>query len=278
MSSRSSLLLQFGSLNCNSLVTSNNPLKQSHFIRYLRSLQFDILAFQKTHAFLSIIPVINTQFQAHQSLWTSYQFSSDLLPNDDRVILTKDTNSHNLFPPFFILVVYAPASFDRERKTFFNHLLDPLHLPSLDVDFERLFIAGGFNYSYLRSNLFSFNSERWTSFLDENFTNILQAFDLHELPIFCHNASASSTIDYIFAGRSLHQSVVAASLQMVNPAWSDHSLLTLKCSLGTSTTSLGLWRAHLRLLHMTSFQDCLLHHLPFILKNACASECSPQGQ
>ncbi|OBZ80316.1 hypothetical protein A0J61_11635, partial [Choanephora cucurbitarum] len=234
-------------------VKSNNPLKQSHFIRCLRSLQFDTLAFP------SIIPVINTQFQAYQSLWTSYQFSPDLLPNDDRVILTKDTNSHNLFPPFFILVVYAPASFGRERKTFFNHLLDPLHLPSLDVDFERLFIAG-------------------TSFLDENFINILQAFDLHELPIFCHNASASSTIDYIFAGRSLHQSVVAAGLQMINPAWSDHSLLTLKCSLGTSTTSSGLWRAHPRLLHMTSFQDCLLHHLPFILKNACASECSPQGQ
>ncbi|KAI8330151.1 hypothetical protein EDC96DRAFT_414657, partial [Choanephora cucurbitarum] len=144
------------------------------------------LAFQETLASPSIIPVLNTQFQAHQSLWTSncgivsfsssYQFSPDLLPDDDRVILTKVTNPHNLFPPFFILVVYAPASSGRERKTFFNHLLDSLNLPSLDVDSERLFIAGDFNYSYLRPNLFSSTSERWISFLDERFTNTLQAF------------------------------------------------------------------------------------------------------
>ncbi|OBZ83200.1 hypothetical protein A0J61_08756, partial [Choanephora cucurbitarum] len=113
------------------------------------------------------------------------EFSPDLLPNNDRVTFTKVTNPHNLFIPFLILVTYALASSVRERKTFFNRLLDSLHLPSLGVDFERLFIAGDLSYSYLRSNLFSPTSERWTSFLDESFTNTLQAFNLHELPAYC---------------------------------------------------------------------------------------------
>ncbi|OBZ80522.1 hypothetical protein A0J61_11429, partial [Choanephora cucurbitarum] len=59
-------------INCYEyLVKSNNPHKQSLFIRYLRSLQFDILAFQETHASPSNIPILNTQLQAQQSLWTS---------------------------------------------------------------------------------------------------------------------------------------------------------------------------------------------------------------
>src|SRR6478609_1422661 len=93
------LLLHIDSLNYHSLVKSNNPKKQSQFIRYLRSLKFDIMTFQETHVSDNTLSIIDTQFQARCSMWTrhcgivsfspSFIFSDNLAPEHDRVILTK---------------------------------------------------------------------------------------------------------------------------------------------------------------------------------------------
>ncbi|KAG1136415.1 hypothetical protein G6F37_012027 [Rhizopus arrhizus] len=66
------LLLHIASLNCHSLVKSNNPKKQSRFIRYLRSLKFDIMTFQETHVSDNTLSIINTQFQARYFMCTRH--------------------------------------------------------------------------------------------------------------------------------------------------------------------------------------------------------------
>ncbi|OBZ81606.1 hypothetical protein A0J61_10345 [Choanephora cucurbitarum] len=104
-----------------------------------------------------------------------------------------------MFVPFFVMVVYVTASSGRARKASFNHLLDSLFIPSMDIDLVCLINAGDSNYSHLRANLLSSTSERWVSFLEERFVDILRTFGLHELLTFRRNTSTSSTIDYIFA-------------------------------------------------------------------------------
>ena len=78
-----------------------------------------------------------------------------MIPEHDRMILTKDTHPSLAFAPFFILVLYAPASSGRQRQQFFDQVFELLHAQDLDINFGRLLITGGFNYSYARSYLSS---------------------------------------------------------------------------------------------------------------------------
>ena len=129
MSDRSSLLLNFASLNCNSLVKFRNTQTQAQFIRYLRSLNFDLMALQETHVSSMNQYFITAQFQAHQALWTHecglvplssmLHLSKDLLLNLDRVIFWKIPSHHRPFLPFYVLVIYAPANSAMECRTFF---------------------------------------------------------------------------------------------------------------------------------------------------------------
>ncbi|KAG0809084.1 hypothetical protein G6F20_009055 [Rhizopus arrhizus] len=131
----------------------NNANKQSKFIRYLRSLNFDIMTFQETHVSDNILSLVNAQFQAQHSLWSrhcgivsfspSFVFSTNLTPENDRTLLTKVTHPHNAFVPFYVLVVYAPATSDQHRSQFFNQLFDVLHPPNLDINLNRLMISLG---------------------------------------------------------------------------------------------------------------------------------------
>ena len=288
MSDRSSLLLNFASLNCNSLVKSNNPQTQAHFIRYLRSLNFDLMAFQETHVSSSNQQFITTQFQAHQALWTHecglvsfspmLHLSDDLLPDMDRVILSEVSSPNQLFLPFYVVVIYAPTNSARERREFFSTLYTTLQSPTLALNFDRLLCMGDFNYSYLRPNLSTATSLEWVSSLDTYCFNALQAFDLHELPTFRRNDSITSTIDYIFASHSFRNVLVDANLHLINPSWTDHSLLSVRMALAAAPTGPGLWRANPRLLQNPAYQQRLIDVIPLLLAEATSKFVTPQDQ
>ena len=164
------LLFNISSLNCNSLVKTHDTQKQSNFIRYLRSLNFNIMAFQETHTTTDHENFINVQFQASQSLWTrhcgllsfssKYQLSDNLIPSNPRIILSKISHPQNFYAPFHVLVVYAPASTGKDRREFFDSVLDALNSVS-DIDPHRIIILGDFNYSYHRRNLSTQTSLKW---------------------------------------------------------------------------------------------------------------------
>lgn len=237
MSNKSKKLsLRIASLNCNSLVKSNNTQKQSQFIRYLHSLKFNIMTFQETHVSDDMVSFVNTQFQAHHSLWTrhcdivsfssSFVFSSDLIPANDRAILTKVTHPCNAFAPFYVLGIYAPSTSGLQRRQFFDHVFDLIHTQSLNFNLDRLVIAGDFNYSYQRPHLSSQTSLQWTSFLEDHFYNALQKDDLHELPTFRRNEHIFSTIDYIFMNKSWCSQITESGLHKLDFSWSDRSLVS----------------------------------------------------
>ncbi|KAG0931705.1 hypothetical protein G6F32_011601 [Rhizopus arrhizus] len=212
------------------------------------------MTFQETHVSDNTLSIINTQFQARYSMWTrhcgivsfnpSFIFSDNLVPENDRIILTKVKHPYNAFEPFWLLVLYAPATSCQQRQQFFDHVLGLLHNKDLDINLDRLFITGGFNYSYLRPHLSSQTSLQWVSFLNDHFYNALMKDDLHEIPTFRRNETTYSTIDYIFT---------------------DHSLLSVTCYLGPSPSGPGLWRGNPLLARKPAYQQYLRQHLDDIL-------------
>ncbi|OBZ81852.1 Transposon TX1 uncharacterized protein [Choanephora cucurbitarum] len=223
MSNRDQLLLNFASLNCNSLVKSNNPKKQANFVRHLGYLNFDILALQVTHVSSKAHTLFTVQFQASQAIWTShcglvssspmFTLSTDLLPELDRVILAKVCSPDNLYSPFYIAVIYAPANSDKDRRNFFSNLATRLQSTELRLDLDRLLIMGDFNYSYQRASLAVHTSLNWISFLDNYCLNALSLNVLHLLPTFERNTDIMSTIDYIFVSKLFHTSLVTTNLE-----------------------------------------------------------------
>ncbi|KAG1522711.1 hypothetical protein G6F52_005627 [Rhizopus delemar] len=245
---------------------SHNPKQQSRFIRYLRSLQQDIMTFQETHISDTTRSFINTQFQARYSMTyhcgivsfnPSFILSDNMMPEHDRMILTKVTHSSHAFAPFFILVLYAPASSGRQRQQFFDQVFELLHAQDLDINFDRLLITGDFNYSYARSSLSSQTSLQWISFLEDHFYNTLKKDGLHELPTFRRNESIFSTIDYIFVSQAWCLAVMASNLHKLNASWTDHSMLSVTCCVGTSPSGPGLWRGKPILARKSAFQQYL---------------------
>jgi exonuclease III len=270
------LLLNIASLNCNSIVKANNPKKRSKFIRYLRSLNFDIMTLQETHVSYDNLAIINTQFQAKSSIWTrdcgiisfnpAFVLSNNLNPiEDSRIILTKVTHPHHAYAPFWVLVLYAPASSNQPRKKFFTKVLHLLQNTSLDLDLDRILILGDFNYSYLRSNLFSQTSIDWVSFLNNRFSNALSIGDLQEMPTFRRNDSIYSTIDYIFVSNVLRNHIQESDLHKLDSDWTDHSLLSTKLVMGTLPNGPGLWRANPLIVRNPQYQQYLQHQLHDIL-------------
>lgn len=69
------------------------------------------MTFEETHTFDSNRSFLNTQLQAHQSLWayycgivsfsSSFVLSDNLLPNHDRLILIQASHFCNVSAPFF---------------------------------------------------------------------------------------------------------------------------------------------------------------------------------
>ncbi|KAI8366203.1 hypothetical protein BD560DRAFT_447975 [Blakeslea trispora] len=267
---------------------SNNPQTQAHFIRYLRSLNFDLMAFQETHVSSMNQSFINTQFQAQQALWTHecglvsfspmLHLSDDLLPDIHRVILSQVSSPNQLFLPFHVLVIYAPAHCARERREFFCSLFETLMSPALALDFDRLLVMGDFNYSYRRPNLGTATSLEWVSSLDTHCFNALQTFGLHEIPTFGRNDTVTSTIDYIFVSHSFQNVLVNANLQLINPGWTDHSLLSVQMALAASPTGPGLWRGNPRLLQLPEYHHRLIDIILSILDEATSKCSTPQDQ
>ncbi|KAI9336055.1 hypothetical protein BD770DRAFT_374068, partial [Pilaira anomala] len=68
------------------------------------------------------------------------------------------------------------------------------------------------------------------------------------IPTFQRSPTITSTIDYIHLGTLLKNRITENSIQYINPNWSDHALLGLTITLGTSKigpdTTPGMWRGN----------------------------------
>ncbi|ORX62845.1 hypothetical protein DM01DRAFT_1387783 [Hesseltinella vesiculosa] len=197
--------LSFGSLNCRSLIKSLTPNDQPLFIRHLQSLSLSLLAVQESHVTtLAHQESLNMQFQCSSSIWTNHcgliSFDPNLTvtnhetPDDlnQRVISTAIQHSQNTFPPFNLLIIYAPAAHSA-RQRFFLHLSDFIHPTTLSTQ-TRTLLIGDFNQTPKP------DGADWHSALHRSFDDALSSDpSLQGIPTFTHSANGSrSVIDFMY--------------------------------------------------------------------------------
>ncbi|KAI9007582.1 hypothetical protein CLU79DRAFT_538835, partial [Phycomyces nitens] len=178
------------------------------------------------------------------------------IPEDDRAILAKVSHVSDFFSPFYVLVVYAPASQPTARHTFFSDLLSfpILHRPDI---LERLFIAGDFNLSFHIPRSLRSLSPLCQEYFSTHFIDCHTHPDHNPLPTFRRNDTIISTIDYIFAPKSFSSSINAASINFVSPSWTDHALLSTTFRFGLSPHGKGLYRTNPLLVNNPTFVSTL---------------------
>ncbi|ORZ07165.1 hypothetical protein BCR42DRAFT_336582, partial [Absidia repens] len=244
-------------------------------IRHLYSQSLSLLAVQESHATETHQPTLNKYFpNQNQTLWTSdcglisfspdYQIQPIPFTNDSRCLAAKVTHSTNLFHPFFVLVIYAPANSPTARQLFFNNLTANLQSPDSPLPLDNLVILGDFNYSFISTNRTLGLTGEWSRLLSSHFTNCLSInSDNYLLPTFFHAvAHHPPTIDHIFASHSLSQTVQSSSVEFLSPTWTDHCLLTSTFHLNPSIPiGKGVWRANPLYTSHDFFQTSLDQHL-----------------
>ncbi|KAI8994903.1 hypothetical protein BDB01DRAFT_715387 [Pilobolus umbonatus] len=171
-----------------------------------------------------------------------------------------------MYNPFYILNVYAPSRCGRDRKTFFNSVLEILYSLHDTIDIDRLIISGDFNYSYLReSTLLEQTSSQWISFLSQSYTNIMETVNFHTVPTFRRNDEIMSTIDYIFVSPNIKFYRDQTDICILQPSWSDHSLLQTSFEIGRSNSGPLMWRANPIYCKNKQFQKQLSNRIPLLL-------------
>ena len=256
--------MKIGSINCRTIYKNNNLQHTDNFIRYLRQQQLNILLCQETniplHSFDKITQSLNMKFQAHQTLWTKYCGIINLSQSqnmkliqqsdDQRFLLVKISWSDESIQPFFILNLYAPASNAVDRNVFFSSILHQLEsLDSSNTIIQNLFIAGDFNLSFdnntyhntRRSNV----PHHFLRFMLSQFEDCINYVeDNISYRSTFRRADSSTCIDYMFANKSIHNNCNNGNVEYMNKEWTDHALLSINFTVGTSSTGKGLWRAN----------------------------------
>ncbi|KAG1370798.1 hypothetical protein G6F61_011727 [Rhizopus arrhizus] len=200
------------------------------------------------------------KFQAHQTLWTKYcgiinlsqSQNMELIQqsDDQRFLLVKLTWSDESIQPNFILNLYAPASNAADRNVFFSSVIHQLNsLDSSNTIIQNFFIAGDFNFSFdnksyhntRRSNV----PQHFLRFMLSQFEDCINHVeDGISYRLTFRRADLSTCIDYIFANKSIYNNCNNGNVEYMNKEWTDHALLSINFTVGTSSTGKGLWRAN----------------------------------
>lgn len=189
--------LKIATLNCRGVRKENQPTKRQLFIRHLRSLGYDALILQETHATTQqIIQELNFQFQTTSSHWTllhciivilNNRYSLDVVQdgiNGGRFILARiklgtPPMDETISCPTIVTVlnIYGRSSLHSQRSAFFSELISiPLFSDVLtNTTGPPTLIMDDFNYSYEKHRLsdgsLTSASTSWTSILDTHFVD-----------------------------------------------------------------------------------------------------------
>lgn len=272
--------VKIATLNCRGLKKTENPKKRQQFIKYIKTLGYDILVLQETHASdQSTIDLFNTQFQCKSSLWTSHcgiislshkftlQHISEGIDGGRYILaaihLTQDMASSTTPPVATILNIYGRSALPSERSAFYSELLDiPLVKDTIsNTHNNTIFIMGDFNYQYKDRRLdgsLHCAPLTWTQLLDDLYIDIFG----EDKQITWHNGSNSGILDYIFCNSLAHHQVTTVAQHFMSPAWTDHDLLGFTFKYQDSNgRGAGAWKANPFLARNTAFRQALAKHL-----------------
>ncbi|KAL9542841.1 hypothetical protein MBANPS3_008403 [Mucor bainieri] len=237
--------IKIATLNCRGLRKQDSSTKRKQFIRYLRTLGYDILVIQETHADdQTIIDTFNQQFNSKSSLWThdcgiislnhnyTLQHISDGIDQGRYILaslhLTRDLEHSPTTPHIAtILNIYGRSFAHSERSAFYSELLDtPIFKDTITNTTNTIFIMGDFfNYQYENQRLdgtFISAPVEWTDMLDDCFIDVFEN-DKHNT---WHSGRNNAAIlDYVLCSPNAHHLVTSASQQYLSPEWTDHELL-----------------------------------------------------
>ncbi|KAG1087739.1 hypothetical protein G6F42_020503 [Rhizopus arrhizus] len=260
------------SLNCRGL---KKILTQSgrSFSRILRSLPYDILALQETHASTEQLQIrFNLSLQVSSSNWTphcglvTFNSSLTLIPlwssTDGRIMATKVTHTSSLFEPITIYVMYAPAT----STARFNFLHDSDHIFQYNRSpADRCILMGDFNHNLHRPTR-SNRALLWYRWIQQHWHDPIHVnSDYRDIPTFRN----ISTIDFLLVTNDLKHCVSQPKTQYVPNC--DHSAISMTITLGEQRTGPGIWRCNPLLvndksfrLELTSFCDAAARHIPML--------------
>ncbi|KAG0803717.1 hypothetical protein G6F16_013199 [Rhizopus arrhizus] len=118
----------------------------------------------------------------------------------------------------------------------------------------------------------------WHSLLLTSFTECsLTRSDCPAAPTF-RRGTTCSTIDYIFASKSLLANIHASAVDFLQPTWTDHALLTTSFKFVQNHQGPGLWRANPHLAKNTFFVNDLSTALEKLHDSMADSALSIQDQ
>ncbi|KAG1467521.1 hypothetical protein G6F56_004371 [Rhizopus delemar] len=259
------LNINIGSLNCRSLTKPSQPTTSSEFIRYLRIQSLDIITLQETHASdPELEQILNMKFQANLAIWSHHCEIVSLNPLillssiDQRIIACTVSHIDQIFEPFELVTLYAPAT-AVPRREFFHQALQLLIFSDIHRSPQDEFQPPA--YSAQR---------KWHDFLLSNFQELVNPSLNNPLPTF-HSGTTASTIDYIFGSASLASNIQNSAITFINSNWSDHALLTIQFKFGSGSHGKGLWRATPLLVSNFYFVKSLYRSLDWF----CSSHLSP---
>jgi len=256
--------LKIATLNCRGLIKSENPKKRQQFIRYLRTLDYDILVFQETHVTnTTLSDLLNNHFNSKSSLWTQHcgiivlnkHFTINLISDgidEGRYILasvhhsrdTQDTTTTTT-PIATILNIYGRASLPSYRSALYTELLDiPIVKDTITNPLYSTFIMGDFNYQYkdrrLDGTLVGAPTE-WTDLLDDYYIDVFG----DDKQMTWHSGRASAILDYVFCSTHTHHQITSINQQYLSPEWTDHELLGFSFKYqDTNGRGPGSWKAN----------------------------------
>ncbi|KAG2216485.1 hypothetical protein INT45_001811 [Circinella minor] len=206
-----------------SLQKTHNSEARSSLIRYLRQQQPQLLALQEINANTNdISQLFNLQFQPS-----------------------------------------ATTSSLRERHQFFEYLQSSLIFTNTTLPYtDRLIIAGDFNYNCYSTEHHNHISTSWCAMLNTNFIDCINdTMAQPPLPTYRHGDTYFSTLDFIFASRSLRPLISRATVQNICKAWSDHSILSSFINMGDSPRGKSYWRGNPSFTQIKEFRQELAQHL-----------------
>ncbi|KAI8382932.1 Endonuclease/exonuclease/phosphatase [Blakeslea trispora] len=280
--------LNIATLNCRGLRKAHNPSSSNSFIRYLRSLNIDILCLQETHAAdAQIMAQFDMLFNTHSSLWSPHcgivslhrNLTIRALPSlthaDGRFLcasVASDTDPST--PILHLLNIYAPAQ-SGPRQLFFQQLVDTPPLMSLLYRPELpTFILGDFNFNpSRRSNI----TDSWLELLDMHYTD---CFEQEPTPTFTSASASRTRIDFIFCSALHSHTITSTDHTFISSVWTDHDLLSVTFRPALQTTGPGLWKADPFLAKIPSFREGLTSHIELFVasQNLLVDNCSSSTQ
>lgn len=267
-------ILNLASLNCNSLRKSSKTSARDSLIRYLwqHPSKINLITLQETNAIdNSTIDTFNILFCSQQTLWNSHcgivALDSDLvlqqipieLYNKDyntRIIFAKVSSLQQMFTPFYLLNIYAPASSTYLRQSFYTALLEsPIFNSSTPSYTDRLFITGDLNENIHRQPPILGLRLGWIHRLKNDFVDcITDIANSLPLPTYRNGVSNHITLDFILASPSFSRSIHQGNVESLSQDWTDHALLSTSIQLDPPSTGKGYWRGNPNFSHLPEFR------------------------